>query len=440
MKPHESCEPSRAENLILKGGRVLDPEMGVDAVMDVTISNGIIAGLGESRAVSGTGALDCTGKLIVPGFIDMHTHLREPGREDAETIASGCAAAMAGGFTGVCCMPNTRPVIDNRGQVEFIIERAGSHLVQVYPIGAVTVGQLGEQLTEMADMREAGAVAFSDDGYPVKTAALMRRALEYAKMFNAPIIDHCEELTLTEGKVMHEGQVSTRLGMKGIPSVSEDICIARDLILAEYTKGPLHIAHVSTAGAVSMIRDAKSRGVSVTAETCPHYLVLTDEAVQDFDTNAKMKPPLRAPSDRDALREAVRDGVIDAIATDHAPHTVDFKELEFDEAAFGIIGLETAVGLLLTHLVHKKLMPLKRLVECMAIAPRKILCLEPNRVEKGKPANFTILDLNRPWTVDKERFLSKSRNTPFDGWKLKGRAVGVYHRGQLYSSIDGPGS
>ena len=423
----------KADKILFKGGRILDPASKLDRTCDLSISKGKIDDIGTVDADAFKGVvIDCQGKVIIPGLIDIHVHLREPGKEDAETIATGCRAAMAGGFTGICCMPNTHPVIDDRSHVEFIKERSRGFLVDVHPIGAVTKGQHGEELTEMGDMIEAGAVGFSDDGVPVRNAAILRRALEYAKMFSHPIIDHCEDLSLSEGGAMNEGFVSTVLGMRGIPPVSEDVHVARDLLIAEYTQGPLHIAHVSTQGAVRMIREAKQRGVNVTAETCPHYLVLTDEAVRSFDTYTKMKPPLRTEEDRQALLEGLKDGTIDVIASDHAPHTIEHKQTEYDAAAFGIVGLETMLGLILTHLVAKKVIGLKDIINRMSIIPRKILNLPEVAIEKEKTANLTLIDPNISWTVDKARFLSKSFNSPFHGWELKGKSLGVVNNGQLY--------
>ena len=425
--------PIKADKVLLKRGRILDPAIKVDNVTDVMIVDGTIQKIGDTDTESFDGRkVDCQGKLIVPGLIDMHVHLREPGKEDAETIASGCGAAMAGGFTAVCCMPNTNPVIDDRSHVEFIKERSEGFLVDVYPIGAVTKGQRGEELTEMGDMIEAGAVGFSDDGYPVRNAAILRRALEYVKMFGHPVIDHCEDLSLSEGGVMNEGFVSTVLGMRGIPTISEEVHVARDILVAEYTGGPLHIAHVSTLGAVRLIREAKSRGVKVSAETCPHYLVLTDEAVRSFDTNTKMKPPLRTEENRQALLEGLKDGTIDVIASDHAPHTIEYKQTEYDAAAFGILGLETALGLIMNHIVGKDILTITEMIEKMAVLPRKILNLPENRIEQGRQANFTLIDPDLSWTVDKQKNVSKSKNTPFHGWELKGRSVGVLNKGQIY--------
>jgi len=411
MKGSKDIFPVRLGKLLLRGARIFDPVINLDKLADILIINGKIEKI-ENIQTSGFDGevLECKGKVIIPGLIDMHTHLREPGREDEETIATGSQAAMAGGFTAVCCMPNTNPVIDNSGQIKFIKEKSEGLLVDVYPIAAVTKGQEGKELTEMGDIINAGGVAFSDDGYPVKNTAILRRALEYVKMFGKPIIDHCEDLSLSGNGVMNEGFV------------------------AEYTKGPLHIAHVSTKGSVALIREAKAKGVNVTAEVCPHHLFLTDEAVRTFDTNTKMKPPLRTEEDRKALIDGLKDGTIDVIATDHAPHSIEEKETEYDVAPFGVIGLETALGLVLTHLVGKGLLTLKEIVEKMSVSPRKILGLAENRIEKGKPANLTILDIEEEWVVDKTSFRSKSHNTPFDGWTLKGKSFGVFNNGQLFLS------
>ncbi len=426
--------PLKIENVhsVLVGNiRIVDPQIKLDQVTDLLIEKNRISQIGSAGSFKGR-TIDGTGKIAVPGLIDMHVHLREPGQEHKETIQTGCNAAAAGGFTEICCMPNTTPPIDCRSDVEFVRERASGHLVNVHPIPAVTMDLAGEKLTEMGDMAEAGAVAFSDDGKPVLTAALLRRALEYASMFGKPVIDHCEEPTLAGGGAMHEGRVSAMLGMPGIPSIAEEVAVARDLLVAEYTGGPLHLAHISTAGSVRLIREARARGVRVTAETCPHYLVLTDEAVRGFDTFTKMNPPLRSAEDQEALIQGLRDGVIDVIATDHAPHAVEDKECEFKAAAFGIVGLETALGLIWTHLVEKKKLKLQELIQIMAVAPRRILGLPENRIEQGAAANLTLIDPGLEWTVDSREFESKSKNTPFQGWKLKGRAFGVINRGRLF--------
>lgn len=424
MNSQKSNKAAEESGLCLKGGRLVGPDH-MDQQADVWITEGVIQGIGEAPADFNGRSLDCRGKIIIPGLFDMHVHLREPGFEEKETIQSGADAAMAGGFTGVACMPNTQPVIDNRAQIEFIRRQARDHIVDVYPVGAVTKGSNGEELTEMGDMADAGAVAFSDDGKPVARSGLLRNALEYSRMLGKPVIDHCEELTLSGSGGMNEGAESTRLGLRGIPSISEDVMVARDLLVAEYTGGPLHIAHVSTEGSVRLIREARARGVKVTAETCPHYLVLTEEAVREYNTYAKMKPPLRTERDRQALVQGIQDGTLDVIATDHAPHTIDDKDTEFDSAAFGIIGLETALGVILTRLVQEKIIDMHQLVDKMSLNPRRILGLEIPGFIKGLKANFTVLDPEKPWVVDANEFLSRARNTPFNGWNLTGKAVGI---------------
>ena len=419
--------------LLLKNGRIVNPAQKLDVVKDIHIQNGKIAEIGliESKSFPGR-VVDCTDLVLAPGFFDMHVHLREPGQEEKETIESGCRAAMTGGFTGICTMPNTRPPIDSRSHIEFIIERAKGQLVEVFQSASITMGQNGETLTEMGDLAEAGAIAFTDDGHPVEKAGLFRRALEYAKMIGRVIIDHAEEPSLSDGGVMNEGAVSTALGMNGICPLGEDIAVSRDIALAEYVGTPIHIAHVSTAGAVKMIREAKTRGVRVSAETCPHYLTLTDEAVRSFDTNLKMNPPLRTKEDQAALIQGLQDGTIDVISTDHAPHTLEDKEVEFNAASFGILGLETSVGLILTHLLHQKKLSLEQIIERMSIHPRKVLALPEIRFEKGESANITLLNPNREWIVDKKQFQSRSLNSPFNGWKLKGKAVGVIRGEKVY--------
>jgi dihydroorotase len=424
---------ARIDTALLAGGRLFDPGSRLDETADVLIARGRIQKIGAnlSRGFDGK-RIDCAGLILVPGLVDMHVHLREPGREDEETIRSGAFAAAAGGFTEIACMPNTQPAIDDRSRVDFVRERGQGLPVSVHPIAAITKGLKGDELTEMGDCADAGAVGFSDDGRPVEKAAMLRKALEYAGMFNRPILSHCEDTSLSEGGSMHEGYVSTLLGLKGIPSIGESVAVARDLLIAEFTGGRLHIAHVSAAASVSLIREAKARGVAVTAETCPHYLVLTDEDVRGYDPNMKMNPPLRAEADREALWQGLKDGTIDAIATDHAPHSVEEKDAEFDAAPFGILGLETAIGLLLTHGVHKKRLTLKDLVQKTAVNPRKILGLPEARIREGEEANLTLLQPDLAWTVDREAFLSKSRNTPFHGWKLKGGSRGIIHNGQLF--------
>ncbi len=410
--------------LLLRGGRVVDPASGLDAPGDVLIEDGRIAALGSGIAPGGGEILDCTGLVVCPGFLDLHAHLREPGEEWKETIASGTRAAAAGGFTGVAAMPNTEPPNDSRSMTEFVIKEARERgAVPVYPIGCVSKGQKGEELAEMGDMAEAGARGFSDDGHPVASARLMRRALEYARVFDLPIIDHCEEPSLVCGGVVHEGEVSARLGLAGWPSVAEEIVVERDALLAEYTGGRVHIAHLSTAGSVERVRRAKARGVRITCEVTPHHLVLTDEAAVGYDTNVKMNPPLRSEADRRALVEALSDGTVDAIATDHAPHHQDEKAVEFARAPFGVVGLETAVSVCLDRLVRPGHVSLSRLVELFTVGPSAILRLQKGTLRPGADADVTVLDLEREVTVDAARFFSKSANSPFLGWTLRGVPV-----------------
>jgi dihydroorotase len=387
--------------LLLKGGRVLDPSQGIDAVGDVLIEGEKIAHagepLGDVRRDGGLEVIDCTGQIVSPGFIDVHCHLREPGREDVETVATGARAAAAGGFTAVCAMPNTDPVTDNQAAVGFIVrqaQRAG--LARVYPIGAVSVGQKGEALAEFGEMVGAGAVGVSDDGKPVKTAQLMRTALEYARTFGIPVADHCEEMTLAQGGSMNEGIVSARLGLKGIPSEAEEIMAIRDILLARRTGGHVHLCHMSTRGSVELIRWGKERNIRVTAEVCPHHLSLTEDAVEWYDTNAKMNPPLRTADDVAALQEAVRDGTIDLVATDHAPHHYDEKEREFADAPNGIVGLETALAVVVTHLVVPGILDWPTLVDRMSVAPAKVFNLPGGSLRRGTVADITVFDPSCP--------------------------------------------
>ncbi len=408
-------------NLLLRGGRLVDPANGVDMVGDLLVVDGVIEKTGPEIDDAAAETIECGGMIVAPGFVDMHVHLREPGFEYKETIATGTMAAAAGGFTGVACMPNTRPVNDHRAVTEFIIERANleGH-VRVHPIGAVSIGQDGEALAEIGELVGAGCVAVSDDGYPVATAQLMRKALEYSRMFDIPVIDHCEERSMTTASVIHEGAVSTALGMRGWPAAAEEIIVARDLLLAEATGGRLHLAHLSTAGSMRLVRDAKERGVNVTCEVMTHHFSLTDEAVRGFDTNTKMNPPLRAESDRQALLEAIGNGTVDAIATDHAPHHRDEKLLEYDQAPFGIVGLETAIPLACTHLLRTDVIDVARLVELMSVNPSRILGIDGGTLASGTPAHLTVIDPERQATVDASAFHSKSQNTPFDGQTLYG--------------------
>ena len=409
--------------LLIKGGRVIDPAVGLDDDLDVLIDEGTVQDVAKRIAARGAEVIDAAGLVVCPGFIDAHTHLREPGREDKETIATGTRAAAAGGYTAVCAMPNTDPVNDTAGVTRLILERAReAAAVRVYPIGAITRGSRGEELAEYGDLRDAGCVAVSDDGRPVASARVMRRALEYAQSFDLPVIDHCEEPSLFHGASMNEGPVSTLLGLRGAPSAAEAIAVERDVLLAELTRGRLHIAHISAAASVDAVRRGRARGVRVTAEVTPHHLLLTDEEVRrsEYDTSTKMNPPLRSEADRQGVLAGVRDGTIDCIATDHAPHTVDDKKVEFDQAAFGIVGLETAVGLCLDRLVAAGVIDLRRLVQVLSAGPAAALGLPGGCLDPGFPGDVTILDLRRKWRVDPDRFASKGRNTPFGGWTLTG--------------------
>jgi dihydroorotase len=397
-----------------------------------TWGKGRILAVAENIVAEDAEVIDCTGKLVVPGLVDMHVHFREPGEEHKETIATGSAAAVAGGFTTVCCMPNTKPPLDSVAAIEFVLRRADEvRLCRVLPIGAVSVGLKHEQLTEMAAMKEAGAVAFSDDGEPVQDAGFLRKVLAYAKVCDAVVILHCEDKSLTAGGVMNEGLTSLRLGLRGMPKTAEVTSVQRAVELAKLTGSKVHIAHVSTKEAVEVIRRAKEQGVQVTAEVTPHHLTLTEEAVGDYDTNAKMNPPLRTDEDVVALREALLDGVIDCIATDHAPHAIEEKETTFDDAPFGIVGLETAVGVLWKELVHKANFPLMRLVEAMSTKPCQILGLDGGTLREGSRADVTVIDPDAEWVVQPEKFRSKGKNTPYAGWKLKGKVVMTICGGQV---------
>ena len=410
--------------LLLHGGRVIDPSRRFDETADVLVQDGKIAAVGARLgAPDGADVRDVSGYVVAPGLVDLHVHLREPGNEDVETIATGARAAAAGGFTTVCAMPNTDPVTDNQAAVGFIIRqslRAG--FARVHPIGAVSVAQKGETLAEFGEMVGAGAVAVSDDGKPVASSHLMRTALEYARTFEIPVADHCEDPTLAGGGVMHEGLVSTRLGLKGIPAAAEEIMVARNIVLAELTGGHVHLCHMSTRGSVELIRRAKERGITVTAEVTPHHLVLTDHACEDYDTHAKMNPPLREAADVAALRAGLKAGVIDCIASDHAPHAYDAKEAAFDDAPFGIVGLETAFAVAHTELVQGGILDLPELIARMSAVPAGVFHLPGGTLKPGAPGDVVVLDVSRPWTVNAAAFHSKSRNTPFAGRVLVGRA------------------
>lgn len=433
--------------ILIKNGYIIDPSQGIDGIGDILIEDGKIKEVHaknreqkyenrDSRLRilnSELRTIDAKGLYVFPGLIDMHVHLREPGYEHKETIKTGTEAAIRGGFTTVCCMPNTYPVNDNASVTEFIIRKAALEgLCTVLPIGAITKGQKGEELVEMGTMKEQGCIAFSDDGLPVMNSLIMRRALEYSKAFSLPIISHCEDLTLSDEGVMSEGLLSMTLGLKGIPAESEQIMVFRDILLTELTQGKLHICHISTERSVNLIRDAKRRGVNVTAETCPHYFSLTEEAVKNYDTNAKVNPPLRTKKDIDAIKEGLRDGTIDVIATDHAPHNRDEKLREFDLAPSGISGLETALSLSL-RLVDEGILSIKQLIEKMSFNPAKILGLSSKgNLIPGSDADITLVDLSKEFTVDANKFLSKGKNTPFDGWKVKGTPVITISKGRIY--------
>src|SRR5260221_6480235 len=424
--------------VLLAGGRLLEPSQNLDETGDVLVAGGIIEAIGgRIEAPDHAEVIDCSGWIVSPGFIDVHAHLREPGREDVETVASGARAAAAGGFTAVCAMPNTDPVTDNQAAVGFII-RQGSRAAaaRVHPIGAISVGQHGERLAEFGEMVGAGAVAVSDDGRPVVSAHLMRTALEYARTFGIPVIDHCEEPTLSHGGVMNEGIVSARLGLKGIPSEAEEIMVIRDILLARRTGGHVHLAHMSTRGSVELIRWGKERGINVTAEVCPHHISLRDARVGAYDTNAKMNPPLRTASDVEALREAVKDGTIDMIATDHAPHHYDEKEREFSDAPNGIIGLETALAVSVTHLVETGAVSFSTLVERMSCAPSRLFHLPGGTLRRGAEADITVFDPAMRWTVDPAEMLTKGRNTPYAGMTFTGRATLTIVGGRIVYKLE----
>jgi dihydroorotase len=419
--------------ILIRGGRVIDPSRGADGVADVYLEDGKVASVGRDiGSPDGAIILDAGGKVVTPGLIDLHVHLREPGQEDIETVASGAMAAAVGGFSAVCAMPNTDPVTDNQAAVGFIVsqaQRAGK--ARVYPIGAISLGQGGQQLAEFGELVGAGAVAVSDDGKPVVSSHLMRTALEYARTFGIPVADHCEEPTLSAGGAMHEGIVSTRLGLKGIPAAAEEIMVARDILLAELTGGHVHLCHMSTRGSVELIRRAKEKGLRVTAEACPHHFTLTHEQCEGYNTNAKMNPPLREAADREAIRQGLRDGTIDVICTDHAPHHYDAKEREFDDAPNGIIGLETSLGLSITELVETGLLTLCDLVNRMSTMPARVFNLAGGTLAAGSAADVTIIDPKAAWVVNPSEFFSKSRNTPFAGRRLTGRAEVTIVRGQI---------
>ncbi|KXG75410.1 Dihydroorotase [Fervidicola ferrireducens] len=421
--------------VLLKGARVLDPSRGLDGILDVLIDGERITLIGEDIKAEDAKVIDLSGLLVVPGLVDMHVHLRDPGLEYKEDIESGAKSAAAGGFTAIACMPNTVPPVDNAAMVSYIAskaERVG--LSRVFPIGCISKGREGRELAEMGEMAMAGAVAFSDDGNCVSDASLMRRALMYAGDFGKVVIDHCEDPTLSAGGVMNEGYVSTLLGLPGIPRSAEEVMVARDVILAKETGAPVHIAHVSTKGSVEIIRRAKAEGIPVTCEVAPHHLVLTEDAVMGYNTNAKVNPPLRTEEDVEALIEGLKDGTIDAIVSDHAPHSMDEKDVEFDKAAFGISGLETSLGLVLTFLVGAGKLSLEEVVEKMSANPARILKIEGGALKEGALADITVIDLKKKWAVESAKFFSKGKNTPFEGWELKGKAVMTMVGGRIVYS------
>jgi dihydroorotase len=408
-------------NLLIKNGHVIDLINKIDGMFDVLINDGKIVSISKDIKNNDAKLIDAKGKYVCPGFIDMHVHLREPGREDEETIESGTRAAAHGGFTSILCMPNTQPPIDNEGIVEFIYNQAKEKgCVNVYCSGCITKGRAGKELVEMAMLKKAGAIAITDDGSPVVDSHIMRRAIEYSSMCGLRVISHAEELTLSAGGQMNEGYTSTVLGLKGIPNSAEDIMVYREISLAKLTKIPVHITHISTAGSVRLIMQAKKEGVPVTCDTTPHYFTLDDTFLKSYDTNLKVNPPIRSKDDVSAIKEGLKDGTIDAIVTDHAPHADYEKKVEFNDAPCGMVGLETAVGLCLTELVHKNVLDVKSMVSKLTVNPGTILNIQKGTLSVGSDADVTILDTEREWTVKKEEFVSKSKNTPFAGFKLKG--------------------
>ena len=421
-------------SLLIRNGTIIDPSQSLEAKRDLLIRDGRVAEIAESISAEGVEDFDATGLIVAPGFIDLHAHLREPGFEYKETIESGARAAVAGGFTSVCCMPNTQPVNDNSSVTSFILEQARkANLANVYPIGAITHGSKGEQLAEMGEMKTAGIVAISDDGKPVLDSGIMRRAMEYAADFDLPVVDHCEDCCGASGWAMHEGAYSALMGLTGLPGAAEDLHVGRDILLSEMTGTRIHIAHISTARSVDLVRQAKARGLAVTCEVTPHHFTLTDEDVyrSGYDTNFKMAPPLRTRADLEAILEGLRDSTIDAIATDHAPHHANEKMYEFDKAPNGILGLETAVSLTLDRLVNRGVISLERMVELLACNPAKIFKLDRGTLKIGAVADVTIFDPEKQIKVDASKFQSKSRNTPFDGWELKGAPVATIVGGRI---------
>jgi dihydroorotase len=423
-------------HLILRHGRVIDPSQELDKVADLGIENGRVVEIAPRIPGKGRKEIDARGLIVAPGFIDMHVHLREPGREDAETIESGTNAAARGGFTAVACMPNTQPVNDSEAVTAFILERAREvGRVPVYPIGAITKGSRGEALAEIGEMVRAGIVAISDDGHPVQNSQVMRRAMEYSRLFDLLIVDHCEDKDLAAGGCMNEGYYSTFLGLRGINPAAEEVHVARDAILARQTGARVHIAHISTRHSLEAVTRAKKEGVSITCEATPHHLLLTEDLVASYDTNTKMNPPLRTPQDVSALVEGLASGAIDVIVTDHAPHNVNDKMVEFDRAPFGVVGLETAVSLILDRLVRPGILSLERMVRALSLNPARILKLERGGLAKGASADITVIDPELHYEVRSAEFLSRSRNTPFEGWKLHGGPAMTIVKGRVVWSL-----
>ena len=421
--------------LLIRNGHIVDVKTGTDGVYDLLAVDGKIAEITKGLDEEGCEVIDAKGKHVLPGLVDAHCHLRDPGFEYKEDIESGTRSAAMGGFTSVACMPNTNPVADNEAVIKYIINKAKQEgYVNVYPIGAISKGQKGEELAEIGELKFAGAVAISDDGKPVRSSSLMKKALQYASMFDITVISHCEDLDLAEEGVMNEGYISTIMGLKGIPSAAEETMVARELILSEYTGVPIHIAHVSTALSVELIRNAKKRGVKVTCETCPHYFSLTENACEGYNTNAKVNPPLRSAEDVKAIIAGIADDTIDIIATDHAPHHSDEKAVEFSLAANGLVGFETALPLALTNLVKPGIISISKLVEKMSLNPSKILSISKGTLEVGSSADITIADLEDEFTVDVLKFQSKSKNSPFDGTKLCGSVWGTIVNGRVIVS------
>lgn len=414
-----------SRDLLLKGGRIVDPSQGLDTVGDLLLRDGKVESCGSTiSAPDGAEIIDVSGLVVAPGLIDVHVHLREPGREDVETVATGAHSAVAGGFTGIAAMPNTKPVTDNQATVGFV-KRQGetAGFARVYPYGAISLGQKGETLAEFGEMVAAGAVAFSDDGKPVESAHLMRTALEYARAFNVPVAEHCEDMTLARGGSMNEGLMSAKLGLKGIPAEAEEIYVIRDILLAKRTGGHIHLCHLSTKGSVELVRWGKERGINVTAEVCSHHISLTEAAVDGYNTNAKMNPPLRTQEDVEALQQGLADGTIDLLVTDHAPHHYDEKEREFADAPNGIVGLETALGVNCTYLLKPGIISLTEMIDAMSCKQAKIFHLPGGTLARGSVGDVTVFDPNRSWTCDPKQFKSKGRNTPYGGHVFTGQAL-----------------